>query len=352
VNSLLAGGSAAVQRRIDITPFQLAIRGSLNDRTYVRIIEALRGVLDAPSIFNAGFLRGLCEKWLAENESPTTPQLTAAKSLIEDLHMQADREVGILRAEKIYLQDFAGGKLAGATESTTFAAAGPAKDLAAGEKVGGPGGGQEALDLISRVKLSAAELAAIRAYSTGDYKYLNPATANNPDWLAQNIEKEKEEDVRGFNTDAKPKDLMSEGAMHAGVLMSAMAKLPAWPGEDAYRGTRMTQAAFDAKYAKGAIVPYNAFTSAAKAPEPAQKFADGIGGSPPAPGEDVSVFLEIKVTNARDISSLSLVTVEKEVLLLPGAKLKVLDVIPVTGVPGSTDVPATKWYVVKLVQES
>ena len=59
----------------------------------------------------------------------------------------------------------------------------------------------------------------------------------------------------------------------------------------------------------------------------------------------------LEVRNGRDISMLSTIRDEEEILLLPGAKFKV-DVVKRygTGNAGNTTVPAKRWFTVEMTQ--
>jgi hypothetical protein len=144
--------------------------------------------------------------------------------------------------------------------------------------------------------------------------------------------------------------LKLEGALHGGMLTQALSKLPPYK-EVTYRGTRENPADFKRKYVDGkTLPPYTTFSSASKVRAKAQTFADGTGGnfSPPA-DRTVSVVFVVVMNNGRDISKLSVMGDEKEVLILPGAVFKVDRVVRMPR--GSEGNPkATDWYTVFLNQ--
>ena len=112
-----------------------------------------------------------------------------------------------------------------------------AKALGKGKTTGKVEGADSAsLGAARKYGLNEAEILALRTYTAKDYTYINPATANAPGWMLSN---------NPGATD--PKNLFAEGSLHAGVMMEALSKLPVKKGTT-YRGARMTQEDFDAKY--------------------------------------------------------------------------------------------------------
>jgi hypothetical protein len=190
--------------------------------------------------------------------------------------------------------------------------------------------------------LSAAELAAIQTYSVQDYRYINPATANDPAWLAKNYpslsdkpdktmddwgELQDELALKGQTLDQRMADrrgelttLREEGGLHAGVAMQALLKMPVWKGT-AYRGERITRQRFYPRFIKkgDGFAPreptftWKTITSISKDEHKAGSFSMMGEGS-------YVVVYEFEVINARDIERLSLNRGEREVALLPGAE--------------------------------
>jgi hypothetical protein len=261
------------------------------------------------------------------------------------------------------------GQFGAMSVGTSLGAAKPARALARGDtdtSGGITGAGKSAVRYASKYKLSAAEIAAIRTYSFPDYAYINPATGANRARVEQNI---RGSDDMYFKRVAAQGDAgfdkaMQEGSMHAGVLMQALAKISPY-AKKGYRGERVTKADFNSRYLIGKTVPgtnkmsgkpvevdYNRFGSASKKQHVAEKYAQGGGDVKPSPAETISVLLEVELTNARDIEVLSGTPKnEYEVLILPGAKFQVTQVMvaPNNQRPEGTP-PATEWYVVKLKQ--
>jgi hypothetical protein len=239
----------------------------------------------------------------------------------------------------------------------------PAEDLAGGHVAPGvKGADDKALALVSKYKLTAAEIAAIRIFTSPDYAYINPATAKSQDWLASNVLKAKDDAIDkfkpkigkgkargtalGWSRGLKP--LMDEGGEHAAKMLQAMAKLSPYPGGSAYRGERITQAQFDKKYKQGATTTYSSFSSAAKDRAVAEGYAKGEAGTGDltvSKDQDVSVVVTVFTRTARDISELSAAfKKEEEVVILPGTKYKVEQVIPLPVPKDRGTPPARAFY--------
>jgi hypothetical protein len=113
--------------------------------------------------------------------------------------------------------------------------------------------------------------------------------------------------------------------------MQGLAKLPPYAGES-YRGDRVKEDAFREKYAVGKEVVFGAFGSSSKEMEVALNFEHGISGT--VPPDSIGVLLVFRSSGGRDISALSAFAHEQEVLLPPGARYVVTQVIDVTD-PGA-----------------
>lgn len=420
-----AAGPAEVQRAMNTKAGDLRRQFVLRG-TYGKIVRVLADFEGSRSseqkLHYASVLRGLCNTWLKAHERPTSARDKKQRQQIEQLEAESFREMGVLAAQAQYMKGFdanaapagppaqgprrltgqnqapaQGGqsgllpgvapngrgylqapfdpnKQFGQFEALTMGprlnAAGPAKALARGETVKAnatAGADKAAAKVASKYKLSAAEIAAIRTYSFPDYAYMNPATANNRDRVELNMKLSKDNYLKRLVTAPGGVDkAMKEGAMHAGVLMQALAKMEPFT-KKGYRGERLTATDFYKKYVvggqvggtnkepgkPGADVTYNRFGSASKRRHIAEGYAQGTAGDlAPLPGETVSVLLEIELTNARDIEALSGAPKgEYEVLILPGAKFMITAVqqAPDNQRPEGKP-PATHWAIVKLKQ--
>ena len=91
-----------------------------------------------------------------------------------------------------------------------------------------------------RYGLTDAEISAITIFSAGDFKYINPATANSQSWLgAQKADLEGKERFADMTEERGNKTIMEEGSLHTGVAMQGLAKMDRFKGET-YRGARLT----------------------------------------------------------------------------------------------------------------
>ena len=196
-----------------------------------------------------------------------------------------------------------------------------------------------------RMGLSAAELAAIQTFTTGDYKYINPATANDPAWLAANFsdlvdkpnktledwaELQDQLAAKGHTLDQREAErrqqltpLREEGGLHTSVALEGLRKMPVWRGT-AYRGERLDQRRFFARFVKDGATfrsrnptfTWKTITSISKSEHTAQAFLlmkTGTGGA-------YKLLWEFEVIDGRDIEGLSVSRREREVALLPGAE--------------------------------
>jgi hypothetical protein len=191
--------------------------------------------------------------------------------------------------------------------------------------------------------LSAAELAAIQTFTAQDYRYINPATANDPDWLAGNFPQASKmpamtradwadlqdelaqkgqtfEQHRAAERRAELTALREEGGLHSGVALEGLRKLPVWRGT-AYRGERVEDKRFTSRFVKDGdtfrpkdpTFTWKSITSISKTEGKAREFmALGTGS--------YMLIWEFEVTDARDIEGLSVNRREREVALLPGAE--------------------------------
>lgn len=197
--------------------------------------------------------------------------------------------------------------------------------------------GAKSKKLVQENDMSAAEVAALRVFSLNDYKYINPAIANDRGWMQRNFPDADEHEVT---------ERMQEGSAHAAVMLDGLAKMPPWSGV-AYRGERLTQAMFSARYVDEATFKFSSFASLTVDRGTAEKFSKGTQETPM--DATISVVVRLNVRHARDISKLSAFRKEKEVLLLPGAEFAVVkrerQKHGKTGNP-----PATRWFEVELDQ--
>ncbi len=202
--------------------------------------------------------------------------------------------------------------------------------------------------------LTPAETAAIITFTVEDYAYINPATANNRAWMvaanpaADLIDKPhkspEEMDALGKSLtasgvtarerlDERQQDLKArteEGALHAGMAMQGLLKMPVWRGQ-LFRGEVLTEAVVKERFAEsrnGKLKPIEktikrtTISSASKEEHVARGFWMVAWGKVPEP--KVRVLYVMETTNGRDIELLSPSSYEKEVALLPGSEFSVV----------------------------
>lgn len=316
------GGSGGVQRRIATTSKTLTstmstgkvVSAAITNSTLNQLIKALdtyhKNKDVKHDLWYVDIVLALSRKYLDTHVDDVEGTAGTRRRLVEDLEAQAFAEQGKLKAADSYLE---GMKDASIKHQANPGFTQPAAEsVAKGEATNAPGANQESVDLAKEYGLTEAEILAVKTYSASDYKYINPATANADGWMKGMFSKA---------SDGELKSRKLEGAMQAGMLMSAFGKMPAMKGT-VYRGTRLSPTEFDDQYVKQSSIKFNAFSSSALQPKVARGFANG--GGQPRPDQTVSVFLEVEVTNARDLRQLSIFGyTEAEWLLLPGATFSI-----------------------------
>ncbi|MDX6541848.1 MAG: hypothetical protein QOI71_3458, partial [Gaiellales bacterium] len=179
-------------------------------------------------------------------------------------------------------------------------------------------------DEAARLGLSPAELAAILTFTTGDYHYINPATANDPEFMVNSMSGAFANPL----TDRKKKflELQGEGSLHAGMAMQGLLKMRDVFKGKLYRGESLSSKAFDDRFVRSAngdvkakvtTFSRNTITSMTKDPVKPWRFMDG---------SDERVYWEIDVIDGRDIEKLSHNDTEREVVVLPGSQFAITSV--------------------------
>jgi hypothetical protein len=305
-----------------------------------------------------GILR-LCDAYLAgEGKEPGNRKKADA---VETIKAEALVEQGRRLAEAQYLADAYQKDPATAlqkqTQKTIDEAHPAAQDLGQGVASGGLGADADALKLVQESGLTEAEVLAVKTYTSDDYTYINPATANSQSWMEANQFKDQvKADPDYLKTDDGRKQmriLMEEGSLQAAMVVAALQKLEPKSGT-CYRGERMTPKEFEDTFGdatSGYKLPArtrNNLTSIARVKAAAQSFANRHDDDT----KTVSVMWEVAVTNGREIRDLSVYGKgEAEWLLLPGTVLQATEVTEEsTGAVGSP--AATKWATVKFEQQA
>jgi hypothetical protein len=177
-------------------------------------------------------------------------------------------------------------------------------------------------------KINPAELAAIRIYTAGDYKYINPVLLNDATLLKDNLKRVGAKGAGGVETTwafenvenmldnlAAQRALKKEALQHHRRATAGLAKLPD-VRHTTYRGVALSLDEIR-KYTKGEKKTWMNFTSTGRNREPAEVWAKSLArqtGTVPV--------LMITDVVGKEINTLS-VYKENEVLVLPGAEFVV-----------------------------
>ena len=287
----------------------------------------------------------LCETFLKRFSANPDPVVKKACAEVEDLLAQAHKEWGVEEAKKAYLlqmQKKADPDYNPDNKYDLKHTSERSQEAAKGDLSDKTGSG-----------LSEAEVLAAQTYSLSDFSYINPAVANQKDkarkardfrpktdWMDANLPSVKPAattqgpvdpdkkrpiplNVRTAMRDQKRQELYEEGALHAGMLMEALKKLPKAEAR-IYRGRCMRPQDFAREYQVGKAFAYESFASTSTDEEVARAFSLGLNPqSSPPEDATVAVIVEAQVYDARDIEELSKAAGEQERLVLPGSTLRV-----------------------------
>lgn len=387
VSRLLSG--TAVQRR--------PAPGGAGDRPADPLLDEIRDLaLEFPRVRSIpserarvlGDLDALCTEWVNSHARSEVPGDLARRQTI----MKLLDSVATLRrhqsqqdAEERYMRDMTSSKKA--PSPTPFKAISSSAKMAKGQAP------RRAAKAIEGAGISPAEAAAIVTYTAADYKYINPSVANSRSWLEAQQGSEGLEGMSGLLAEkretkksvggrvassvrkrlglaSKPpassatsmsggaKTVREEGSLHAAMAIKGLRKLPAVT-KDTYRGTRISGAKFQADFSVGKVFTFAALGSSSWDRNVAVDFSHGLSGdSKPGPDQNVAVLTVITNSGGRDVSELSMVPEEKEVLILPGSSFVTTSVEEVDGrtlyrdqiarlTSGGLPVP-NRWYVVRM----
>lgn len=306
-------------------------------------------------------LNGLCTRWINEHGRSTDPRDAARGRLIRTLADDMPRqqmEVSKRQALKVYLDALVGegpSPLQAATQGarSTGKAASTPMTQADVENAKGLGGDvaakrQARVDLIASTGITPAEQSAIGVYSTEDYNYINPATANSEPFLEDRRTKTAKYDLANPFRALDNKTVMDEGRLHAGVAMSGLKKLPAHQGL-AYRGETRDVGRFAQVDAVGKETELTTFTSTSTKPEVAANFLKQ--NLDPAGHNTIGILWVFSNAGGRDIQALSNVSTEGEILLLAGSKFKLMSVDQITAGGTATGAFPEHSAMIKLARE-
>ncbi|MGN6687338.1 MAG: hypothetical protein ACTHK1_07350 [Actinomycetales bacterium] len=342
--SQVVTSSAPAVRRLSIGTQEFDAAGKTKDKGLAAIRKALAALVKAKPEQREVALRQLdaaCTSWL---NGPGRGDASAHRALVMQLADEIPVELAQLskgQAQDVYLSNMKA-TVEGASDPHALKAL---KHL--------NGASKKTKEIGESMGMTAAESAAVNTFTGADYTYINPATANSASWMGA----QKAKPELGL-TDIDDRDLREEGALHAGVAMQGLSKLPPWT-QDTYRGARYTEDEFKKQFGVGAVMSFDSFASSAQEEKVALNFAHGIGIEYKIDAsKDIAVVAVLSNTNGRDISEISAVKKEKEVLLLPGSRFVVKSVKEIDGNAAYPDlvklaaqmnqpVPR-KWYVAQL----
>ena len=177
--------------------------------------------------------------------------------------------------------------------------------------------------IIAQYGLTLAEAMAIGVYTADDYKYINPAMADNDGWMEAMLPRLGVTNIalaRELQAQVTPQHLAEakvEGQLHGKIAMAGMKKLPDYKGET-FRGVGLTAAQFAQQYPLKGQAIFTAFSSTSLNEATSRGFA-GMESAPPKLG----ILLRLKCTRGKDIQMLSNSPGEREILLMPGATFTV-----------------------------
>jgi len=199
-----------------------------------------------------------------------------------------------------------------------------------------------ARDNAAAVGMSDEELAAIRIYSGGDYRYMNAILNQDKGWLdAQSMNLSgfgpKKETrwadptmrasltgQKGHLTRHQERVLQIEAMQHARVAMAGLQKVPD-EVVDGFRGFTITKAELERQYKAGNTITWNGFSSCST-----DEMVSRVYATQPEDGK-VGLLLTLKIVHGKNIAEYSQEGAEKEVLVLPGAKFTVVGDPTTTG---------------------
>jgi hypothetical protein len=331
----LSRSLAALQRKMKFTPEMLkgevSRRGKASE-SFKKIQAMLNDYWNASrakhEVTLLGALKGLAHTWLNRHRGKKTSSTRSKARALVNLIAGVERELPQARKQAMYMKDIKQGKKKFDYMSSTGAGYGAphAKKLAQGDATYFPKK-DAALELVYKYHLTDAELAAIRIYTVDDFKYINPAVAWIDSWMETQIPK-----IEGSKSqDTSPAGLAKarqEGRLHGEHALAGMKKMPNFEG-DLFRGSSEEAKSIKSRYVKGGTFQYDAFVSCSTERTVSEGFiAENMSKKDRDAGKE-GVLLKLEVKHSgRDVSMLSAVLTENEILLMPGVRFEVIDVKP------------------------
>jgi hypothetical protein len=177
--------------------------------------------------------------------------------------------------------------------------------------------------LIAEYGLTLAEAMSLGIYTADDYKYINPAMADDDGWMQAMLPRlnaDNQAVAQQLNKQVSPQNLAEakiEGQLHGKIAMAGMKKLPSYKG-DTFRGVGLTAAQFAQQYPLNGQAIFTSFSSTSLNEATSRGFASN-NSAPPKLG----ILLRMKCTSGKEIAMLSDAPGEREILLMPGATFAV-----------------------------
>ena len=180
------------------------IKGALTKDTLYRLRQIVAdhqnaGEDEDPNIriYRLTIIMGLCGDYLNRHGKETDARAREKVDAVEKIQAEAMVERARRQAEAQYLidayakksedsPDYAPTRLAEKSAPAAIAVT-QAMKLGKGEAGKMEGFNQATLDMMKKYGLTEAEILAVKVYTASDYKYINPATANNESWMKDQI---------------------------------------------------------------------------------------------------------------------------------------------------------------------
>lgn len=186
---------------------------------------------------------------------------------------------------------------------------------------------QAAIDLARKYDLNDAEIAAIRIYSVGDYKYINPAKERSDAWLKSQMPDVKLMSAAGPAAKGRLEitKAAAEGRMHASMLKKALKRIDDTDAKQVYRGQVLNSADAAKKYVKDQVLAFDYFASTSDDRKVSEAFIEtGLDEAQKKGEQKTGILLILEgVAGGKRIADFSENPQESEVLLLPGARYKI-----------------------------
>lgn len=297
-------------------------------------------------------MQGLAAYWLskygkAKKGMSTDEQVMAIRRLLSSINAElphAEEEAEYMESISPMMDTGVAPDYSNLTGDGGYHAVEHAKSLSSGRasKDKSRGFGTEALALVQRYKLTDAEIAAIKIYSAEDYRYINPAMASRGHLAFKQQDGKSIKGLHGWlnsglgalkgGKNFTPEDrhkAKKEGRQHGRVAMRGLNKLPDFKGL-VYRGLVVDTADLATTYQVGQLVDYANFTSSSKKISVSEGFITRELADASAKGIAKSgILLVVNIRQGgKDVSDLSLVHNEAEVLWMPGQKMRISKITP------------------------